>query len=151
MKTIFFRTPYNYDTNKVSDETGLSCSEPTLAQQSFKEDSDINVILERFNITGELPPASREPQYGDFLDSPVDYKSAMDVVMSAQSAFNALPARLRARFDNDAAKFVDFVGDDKNRNEAYELGLLDAAAAAVSAQAEGAPGAQAPGDAQLPT
>ena len=151
MKSIFFRTPYNYDTNKVSDETGLSCPEPTLAQQSFKDDADINVILERFNVTGELPAAAREPQYGDFLDSPVDYKSAMDVVMCAQSAFNALPARLRSRFENDAAKFVDFVSDDKNRNEAIELGLLDSAPADVSAQAEGAPGAQAPGDAQLPT
>ncbi len=151
MKTIFFRTPYNYDTNQVSDQTGLSCPEPTLAQQSFKEDSDINVILERFNITGELPSSAREPQYGDFLDTPVDYKQALDVVMSAQSAFNALPARLRTRFDNDAAKFVDFVSDDKNRDEAYELGLLDAASAVVSAQAEGAPGASAPGDAQLPT
>lgn len=151
MKSIFFRTPYNYDTNKVSDETGLSCPEPTLAQQSFKDDADINVILERFNITGELPSSSREPQYGDFLDSPVDYKQALDVVMSAQSSFNELPARLRSRFDNDPAKYVDFVMDDKNRDEAIELGLLDATKVALSAQADGAPGAQAPGDAQLPT
>lgn len=151
MKPIFFRTPYNYDTNKVSDETGLSCPEPTLAQQSFKDDADINVILERFNVTGELPSSPREPQYGDFLDSPVDYKQAMDVVMSAQSAFNALPARLRARFDNDAVKFVDFVSDDKNRNEALDLGLIESAAADDVAQATGAPAAQAAGDAQLPT
>ena len=151
MKGIFFRTPYNYDTDKVSNETGLLCLEPTLAQQSFKEESDINYILERFNVTGELPVRSAEPRYGDFLDSPVDYKSALDVVMNAQSSFNALPARVRARFDNDPMKFVDFVSDDKNRDEAYELGLLDAAAAAVSASADGAPGAQAPGDAQLPT
>lgn len=151
MKTIFFRTPYNYDTNKVSDETGLSCPEPTLAQQSFKDDADINIILERFNVTGELPANVREPQYIDLLDSPVDYKQAMDVVMNAQSAFNALPARLRSRFDNDPAKFVDFVNDDKNRNEAMELGLLDSTKVDLSAQADGAPGAQAPGDAQLPT
>lgn len=151
MKTIFFRTPYNYDTDKVSDETGLACLDPSLAQQSFREDADINVILERFNITGELPSNTREPQYGDFLDSPVDYKSALDVVMSAQSAFNDLPARVRTRFENDPSKFVDFLSDEKNRDEAIELGLLNATQVAVSPSGDGAPAAPAAGDAQLPT
>ena len=153
MKSIFFRTPYNYDTMKASDDSGLKCEDPTLTQQSFREDSDINVILERFNITGELPGSSSEPQYGDFLDSPVDYKSALDVVMTAQSAFNALPARLRSRFDNEPSKFVDFVSDDRNRAEAIELGLLDVSSVqpSDSAPAAGAPTAQAGGDAQLPT
>lgn len=154
MKSVFFRTPYNFDTMKSSDESGLKCEDPTLTQQSFREDSDINVILERFNITGELPSSSLgEPQYGDFLESQVDYKSALDVVMSAQSAFNALPARLRSRFDNEPSKFVDFVSDERNRAEAEELGLLEVrfAQPPVSAPAGGAPTAQAGGEAQLPT
>jgi len=154
MKPIFFRTPYNFDTMKSSDDSGLKCEDPTLTQQSFREDSDINVILERFNITGELPSGSSgEPRYGDFLETPVDYKSALDVVMGAQSAFNALPARLRSRFDNEPSKFVDFVSDDRNRAEAIELGLLDVSSVhpSDSAPAGGAPDPQGSGDAQLPT
>lgn len=156
MKPVFFRTPFNYDAMSVSNETGLKCLDPTLAQQSFKDDADINVILERFNITGELTSSSSiEPRYGDFLDSPVDYKQALDVVMAAQSTFNGLPAFLRTRFDNDAAKFVDFVSDERNRDEALELGLLDSGSRSetgnLPAQAGGAPDPQGSGDAQLPT
>lgn len=151
-KLIFFRTPYNFDTDQSSLETGLKCEDLSLAQQSFRDETDINNILERFNITGELPGGQTQPQYGDFLESPVDYKQALDVVKGAQSAFNALPAALRARFDNDATKFVDFASNEANRDEAYKLGLLDPSYRKdVPAQAGGAPDAVASGDAQLPT
>ena len=50
----FMRTPYNYDTDEVSVDSGLVCPEPTLAQQQFKDEADINLILERFGRTGEL-------------------------------------------------------------------------------------------------
>ena len=52
-KVPFLRTPYNYDVDKVSDETGLSCPEVTLAQQNFKDETDINYIVRQFGITGE--------------------------------------------------------------------------------------------------
>lgn len=139
-KPIFLRTPHNYDTDAVSNETGLRCEDLSLAQQSFRDETDINNILERFNITGELPGGHAQPQYGDFLDSPVDYKQALDVVKGAQSAFNALPASLRARFDNEPSKFVDFVSDDANRKEAFELGLLEPSVTMdLPASAGGAP------------
>ena len=32
MPEVFIRTPYNYDTDEVSVETGLSCPEPTLTK-----------------------------------------------------------------------------------------------------------------------
>lgn len=151
-KQIFFRTPFNYDTDASSVESGLSCQDVSLAQQSFKDDADINVILERFNITGELPGGERQPQYGDFLDSPVDYKQALDVVKGAQSAFNALPAALRARFDNDPTKFVDFASNEANRDQAYELGLLDPSYRKdLPASAGGAPDALASGDSTVTT
>lgn len=34
-------------------------------QQSHKDQCDINKILRRFDNTGELPPPTREAQYGD--------------------------------------------------------------------------------------
>ena len=30
----------------------LECLDPSLAQQSFKDDADINVMLEKFKVTG---------------------------------------------------------------------------------------------------
>jgi hypothetical protein len=35
-----------------------------------------------------------------------------------------LPAKLRARFDNNPEKFVEYVGKGENREEAIELGLI---------------------------
>ena len=61
MKLPFVRNPYNYDMAAVSQETGLKCQDPSLAQQHMKDECDINVIVERFGVTGQLPGAPLEP------------------------------------------------------------------------------------------
>ena len=83
----FFRTPYNYDTAKVSDETGLKCLDLTLAQQQFKEDCDINTIVERFGFTGELPKGVRLPMYGDFTGIG-DFRDALAAISAADEALS---------------------------------------------------------------
>lgn len=121
--SVFLRTPYNYDTMEASDASGLSCPEESLAQQHAKDECDINTIVRRFGLTGELPSGVRAPQYGDFTEA-TDYHTAMNAVISANHAFMQLPADIRARFNNDAGAFVDFCSDDKNREEAKALGLI---------------------------
>lgn len=127
---MFLRTPYNYDMDAASNESGLACEEPSLAQQHFKDECDINTILERFNVTGMLPDAPLSPRYGDFSGIG-DYHSAMNRVIAARNEFAALPAQIRARFDNDPAKLIEFIEDESNRSEAEELGLIEKAAAEV--------------------
>jgi phage internal scaffolding protein len=129
-KAIFLRTPYNYDTDAASNESGLACEEPTLAQQHFKEECDINTILQKFSITGILPEAPLSPRYGDFTDIG-DYHTALNRVIAAQEEFDGLPAQIRARFDNDPAKLIEFLDDEANRPEAEKLGLVEKAAAKV--------------------
>jgi len=124
-KVPFLRTPYNYDVDKVSDETGLSCPEPTLAQQNFKDECDINVIVRNFGLTGELPGQPLSPQYGDFTGV-LDYHSAVNAVLAAQDDFMELPAQLRSRFNNDPAELIDFLANEQNREEAIKLGLVAA-------------------------
>lgn len=140
---VFLRAPHNYDTDSVSHESGLTCGEPTLAQQQFADECDINTIMKRFGQTGELPQV-RAPQYGDFT-AVTDYHSAMNAVRQAQESFAALPAEVRARFGNEPARLLEFCADASNRDEAVKLGLVFS-----SAPAEGAP-AVAGGDAQSPT
>ena len=120
---MFLRSQFNYDTNAASDESGLMCSDPSLAQQSFREECDINTIVKRFNLTGELPSGVSAPLYGDFCEV-TDYHSALNVVKAADAAFLSLPAEVRARFGNDPGLFVDFISDEKNRAEAEQLGLV---------------------------
>lgn len=132
---IFLRTPYNYDRNKASDEHGLKCKDPTLAQQQFAEECDINTIVDRFHLSGEMPQVLDLPVYGDFTGI-FDYQSAMNQIVAARETFMSLPAKLRARFHNDPQEFVAFCSDDENTDEARKLGLLrekDATLAAPNA------------------
>lgn len=101
----------------------LECKDPSLAQQNMKDDVDINVMLEKFKVTGVMPQSVVLPKYGDF-SAVVDYRSAMDAVRKARDSFMELPAHLRARFDNDPQKLLEFVSDEKNRGEAEKLGLV---------------------------
>jgi phage internal scaffolding protein len=126
--SLFLRTPYNYDTDAASNESGLACEEPSLAQQHYKEECDINTILERFNITGLLPESPLSPRYGDFSGIG-DYHTALNRVIAAQDEFEALPAQIRARFENDPSKLIEFLENENNRPEAEELGLVEKAAA----------------------
>jgi phage internal scaffolding protein len=124
-KTVFLRTPYNYDTLVASDESGVACEEPSLAQQQFKDECDINNILRQFNVTGMLPEAPLSPRYGDFTGI-VDYHSALNAVIAAEDGFMALPAELRARFQNDPEQLINFLDNPENKTEAEKLGLVDA-------------------------
>lgn len=140
---MFFRNGFNYDADQASLETGLECKDPSMAQQQFAEEADINTIVNRFGLTGELPTSVRMPTYADF-DEAIDYHSAMNVIAAARESFMSMPAQVRARFGNDAGAFVAFCSDESNRAEAEKLGLVVPAAAAAG----GAPTASAGGDAQ---
>jgi phage internal scaffolding protein len=123
-KAPFLRTPYNYDTIAASDESGIACEDASLAQQQFKDESDINNILRQFNITGQLPNAPVSPRYGDFTGIS-DFKTALDRVNATYEEFESLPADLRARFNNDPASLIEFLDNEENRSEAEKLGLVE--------------------------
>lgn len=101
----------------------LECKDPSLTQQQFSEDADINVMLERFKVTGQMPQGVHMPSYGDFTGV-TDYRTAVDAVMRASNSFMDLPANVRSRFDNDPQKLLEFVSNEKNRDEAIRLGLV---------------------------
>jgi phage internal scaffolding protein len=65
------------------------------------------------------------PLTGDFVDVP-DFQTALNLVISAQDEFMKVPADVRARFNNDPGELMAFLEDDKNRDEAIKLGLVNA-------------------------
>jgi len=117
------KNPITYDRDKNSDSAKLVFGKPSRTQQQFRDECDINNILERFNVTGQLRVGSVQPEYGDFSGI-VDYQSALNAVMAAQDSFLALPAKVRAKFDNDPALFVEFASDEANKDEMKALGLI---------------------------
>lgn len=113
----------------------------SLTKQAFKDECDINVIMRRYERSGVLPVNMRgEPRYVDCTS--IDYLESMRVVADARSAFESLPARVRARFEHDPARLMEFLADERNREEARELGLLRpeaVKAAPVRVEVVGAP------------
>lgn len=96
----------------------------SMALQSEKDTCDVNRIMKRYRETGQLDHmAKRQPYYADVSDA-LEYQEALHVVGEAQEAFEALPASLRRRFDNDPAEMLTFLQDPANEDEARELGLL---------------------------
>lgn len=118
-----FRNAYERKEHK-----GLTCETPSLTQQQFKEECDINNIIARYETTGlltdPLHPGTRMPQFGDFSNVP-DYLHAQTIIARTREAFEALPSKIRDRFDNDPAQMLEFLQDESNREEAVKLGFID--------------------------
>ena len=112
-----------YDQEDASKEAGLDCGDEVLTVQSAKEECDINTIVRRFGITGQLPAAMVAPQYGDFTGIS-DYQSALNAVIAAEETFMQMPADVRSRFENDAGKFLAFCYDENNVAEMEKMNLL---------------------------
>lgn len=133
MKEVFIRTPYNYDTNKAGDESGLRCRDKSRTSQEFREEVDINTIVGRFLKTGVMPENLPLIFDGDFTQV-ADFRGAQDLIVQARESFQALPAGIRAKFDHDAGAFVAWASDRKNYDEALALGLVRPEVAAQRAE-----------------
>lgn len=112
-----------YGPARVSRETGVRCDgSPRRTIQSAKDETDINVIVKRFGVSGQAPGASRMPAYGDFTGVS-DFRTAQEYVRAAQESFNALPSHVRLQFGNDPHSFMVFSSDPKNIDELRRMGL----------------------------
>lgn len=110
------------------EDGSISCrtvnDDESLAIQSERDRCDLNIIKAIYDKTGVMNNVRTDtPRYGDFTSS----RELHDVLLRAQEAneeFMTLDAHIRARFDNDPGKLLDFVYDPKNAAEAIELGLI---------------------------
>lgn len=94
-------------------------------QSQFAAECDINNILARYQKHGTLTHINKaSANYGDFT-SVDDYQTSMNKIIEAEKTFNSLPSSIRKRFGNDPAQLIGFVTDDKNREEAIKLGLIN--------------------------
>lgn len=97
---------------------------PSLTQQQFKEECDINTIVKRFGLTGEMPVSQRQPLPDSAVYGEVSFQEMLNAVSAAQRSFMDLPASTRARFANDPAKLLKFVEDPSNRDDAISWGMI---------------------------
>lgn len=114
---------------KVHTKTGERIPEKnavSLTKQSLSADANINNIVSKYHKTGVLGnpnfTSNIQPMFVDLTTAP-SFQEAHNRIAAAQSAFESLPSDLRAKFDNDPQKLLDFYQNDANLEECYELGL----------------------------
>lgn len=74
--------------------TGLDCSElPDLARQEFKDETDVNKVLQRYGVDAQLRPT----QYSE-IDYDTDLQKSLDAIREAERAISKLPPTLRAKY-----------------------------------------------------
>lgn len=94
----------------------------SMTEQAHENECDINKIVARAE-KGIFPIGNAfSPIFGDFMD--VDLTKMLETTNRARTAFMTLKPEIRARFENDPAKVVEFLHDEKNADEARKLGLL---------------------------
>lgn len=100
-------------------------SEPK-TQQQYKASCDINNILKKYHRDGVISPDllnKRHAVFGD-VSNFGDFQESQNKILEAREAFMTLPAKLRARFDNDPAKCLDFATNPDNWDEMVKLGMV---------------------------
>ena len=120
--SVMIHSRYNLPPNP-----GYLNNEPSMTQQQFKDEADINNIMARYQKTGvlvdPLTQSTRKPMFDDFSELG-DFRDHQQAVIDAQELFMQLPSRVRARFQNDPAELLQWLSDPANKDEAIELGLM---------------------------
>lgn len=101
-------------TNKVK-ETEIR------TKQSFKDETDINKIMKKAQVSGSLSHLLKYPApvYGEFEG--VDLLEAHRLIDRANEIFNDLPSEIKNEFGHDALKFAGFASDPANNEKLAEI------------------------------
>lgn len=125
-KPIPTHQPTNHLRSRYSTPVRISITFPEdspYTKQEFREECDINILMSRYEQTGQLPNINEAiPQYLEMTGA--DFQEHMEIIAGARTMFNELPSGIRNRFNNDPAYFLDFCHNPNNRLEMAEMGLL---------------------------
>lgn len=106
------------------DRVGIDFADDEgMTEQSHKDSCDMHLIMRQYAETGLVTHrAQYDGQYMDMASAP-DFQAAMDTVAKAASMFESVPSSIRNEFNNDPARFLDFMQDSKNFEKIAEMGL----------------------------
>lgn len=83
-----------YAENKLKARTSNK-GIPTRTDQSQAKDTDLNVILGKFAISGRVTGTSQGAMYGDFTRIPRDLREMIDTARDLENQRKRLPKALR--------------------------------------------------------
>lgn len=112
----------------VCEDTGKVLKVLTKCGSSHVEQhhrTEIKKMVERAEANGLFRASVRfEGEMDDYPN--YDFQEAQFMMAKAQSMFESMPSGVRSRFENNPAKFMDFVNNPKNQSELISMGLAKA-------------------------
>lgn len=114
-----------YSRFNTPGDSGVDFTEPSLAQQHFAEECDVNNIVSRAIQTGDVSVFTASDR-AHFYDTTVarDYAEAMALMDDVNDDFNSLPSQVREYFGHDVSNYLAFMSNP-DIDKAVELGLLE--------------------------
>lgn len=124
---IYWKTPFNHDTDHEARSTALECKDKSLTQQQFAKDADINVILAKFMNSGGSVDQLPLPHPSQFLrvDEELDLQDRIITGYQVDQAWNALSAEVRNTLKNPATlvAYVEHCLERGDLEPLHKLGL----------------------------
>lgn len=98
---------------------------PSMTKQEFKFECDVNNVIKSFKPHQMMAALQQNLNLGNYADLPdaYDFQEALHLIKDAERQFATIPAKVRDRFGQDPALFLQFINDPKNLAEARTLGL----------------------------
>jgi len=91
-------------------------------EQAHKNEADINNIVRKHGL--DLIAKTAALQTFKYDNNPSnDFQEVMQAVITAEQSFSSIPSDIRKRFDNNPAKFMDFIYNPDNKQEMIDMGL----------------------------
>lgn len=86
-------------------------------QQHFRDQSDVNYIVDYWSRTGTFNSVNSNP--AKYVDCTVvqDYQKALDILSDADRILESLPPAQRLKFHDDPVAFVEYFSDPANSAE----------------------------------
>lgn len=112
------RTP-----EKVKRKVTTKIVGKALTEQCHAEHVKIQNIIASYRETGIVTHLAK--WQGKYMDLPgtFDFKQAQDLIAEAGEMFLSVPSHIREQFENNPAKFVEFMQNPENIEKMEELGF----------------------------
>lgn len=78
--------------------------------QSFKDSTDIHVLLTRYQNGDAAALSKAQGTYGDFTDMPKTYAEMLNSLIKGKDDFMKLPVELRAKFNHSFEEWISTYG-----------------------------------------
>ncbi len=110
---------------KLRKRVCIDKMDPSKTDQSFKNEVNINNIIDRYKKTGLLPNfKERIPLFGD--ENTTTLYDAFQAVSNAQELFLELPVAIRKEMGHDPKNLESYLSNPENAETLLEYGLTEA-------------------------